>query len=528
MTSKKQKSSIDTITPTPPNTTTTTTTTSTTATTKDKKKSKKPKSSGLTKVGADIIELQASLLNRPARKQATHVNSRYEDHDTDTTEYNIWYHKKLGNRNWKDRDVSETRCNVLKDCGKTRANKDANFCCYFARGKCINGADCTSLHRIPTPEDDKRLRLTHDIFGRERHKTDRDDMNGVGSFSRDNRTLYIGGIKTNVSGSLEDMVRKNFEEWGRIEYVRVITNRSISFVRYLTRSSAEFAKEAMTDQTLDNGELLNIRWATEDSNPYAKKVDERNLHRVATEVINKRIREMTPDDQSALKYQMTGQYPNTDQQYDQNGQPINASPSTPYQLQYRGSTKYEAHPYARQYNNDLQKRVQSGETVDVAPLNGVGNYYSHSVGTMNQELQKQQYDNYMQQYYQAYGYDYSKLSDDQKLQLQQYFQSYYYGNQQEQQQQETQQIQNNNENNNDNEEEDDDDEDDDDDNEDDDNDNEETKDNKNDKVENKEEENKEVQEKINTESKEDTKNEEQEKKEEKEKTDSDNIVNKED
>ncbi|KAN0015027.1 hypothetical protein ACTFIU_001348 [Dictyostelium citrinum] len=514
MTSKKQKPSTDTITPTPPTTTTTTATT----TTKDKKKSKKPKSSGLTKVGADIIELQASLLNRPARKQSTHINSRYEDHDIDTTEYNIWYHKKLGNKNWKDRDVSETRCNVLKDCGKTRAAKDAYFCRHFAKGRCISGADCIFLHRVPTPEDDKRLELTHDIFGRERHKTDREDMGGVGSFSRDNRTLYIGGIKTNVSGSIEDMVRKNFEEWGRIEYVRVIANRSISFVRYLYRSSAEFAKEAMADQTLDNGELLNIRWATEDSNPYAKKVDERNLHRVATEVINKRIREMTPDDQSALKYQMTGQYPNTDQQYDQNGQPINASPSKPYQLQYRGSTRYEAHPYARQYNNDLEKRLQSGETVDVAPLNGVGNYYSHTAGTMNEDLQKQQYDNYMQQYYQAYGYDYSKLSDEQKLQLQQYFQSYYYGNQQQEQ---TQQIENNNEDNNNDDDDDNDEEDndnDDNDEEDGDNEKEETEDNK---VENKQE-NKE--EKVNTETKEDKKNEEGEK----EKTNSDNnIVNKE-
>ena len=33
---------------------------------------------------------------------------------------------------------------------------------------------------MPTPEDEKRLDLLHDIFGRERHATDRDDMRGVG------------------------------------------------------------------------------------------------------------------------------------------------------------------------------------------------------------------------------------------------------------------------------------------------------------------------------------------------------------
>ncbi|EGC37980.1 hypothetical protein DICPUDRAFT_53563 [Dictyostelium purpureum] len=377
-----------------------------------------------------IWDLQASLLNRPARKQSTHINSRYEDHDVDTTEYNIWYHRKLGNKNFKDRDISETRCNVLKDCGKTRAGKNAYFCCHFSKGRCVNGADCTFLHRVPTPEDDKRLEITHDIFGRERHKTDRDDMGGVGSFSRDNRTLYIGGIKSNLGGSMEDVVRKHFEEWGKIEYVRVILNRSIAFVRYFYRSNAEFAKEAMADQTLDGGELLNVRWATEDSNPFAKKVDERNVHRVATEVINKRIREMTPDDQSALKFQMTGQYPNTDVQYDKYGQPIQAPNSTPYQIQYRGSQNYEVHPYALQYNKDLEKRQETGNVDgNVAPLGGVGSYYSHDAGHMNKELQQQQYEEYLKSYYQAYGYDYTKLSDEEKQKLQQYYQSYYYGNQ---------------------------------------------------------------------------------------------------
>eukprot|EP01132_Coremiostelium_polycephalum_P009878 gene9878-12118_t len=344
-------------------------------------------------LGIDIIELQSSLLDRPARKQSTHVNSRYEDHDVDTQEYNIWYHKKLGKRNWKDRDVSETRCNILKDCGKTRSTgKDAYFCLHFARGRCVNGSDCTYLHRAPTPDDDKRLELTHDIFGRERFKDDREDMGGVGSFSRDNRR----GIKSTYGKSLEDVIRKNFEEWGNIEYVRVILNKSIAFVRYMYRSSAEFAKEAMSDQTLDNGELLNVRWATEDCNPLAKAADERNLHRVATEVINKRLREMTPDDHSALQFQQTGSYPNTDAQY---GDSSSTGTNQMYQYQYNGSTNYELHPYAKMYNKQLEERKKTGEIGDDAkPLGNLGHYYGHLPGQMNQE----QYDEYLKTYYQYY------------------------------------------------------------------------------------------------------------------------------
>eukprot|EP01133_Synstelium_polycarpum_P012832 gene12832-15064_t len=377
-------------------------------------------------LGNDIVTLQSSLLARPARKQSTHVNSRYEDHDVDTQEYNIWYHKKLGKRNWRDRDVSDARCSVLKDCGRTRAAKDAYFCLHFARGRCVNGVDCTFLHRVPTPEDDKRLELTYDIFGRERFRSDRDDMGGVGSFSRDNRR----GLKSNQNAvALEDMLRRGFEEWGILEYVRVILSKSIAFVRFVFRSSAEFAKEAMADQTLDNGELLNVRWATEDSNMSARAADDRNLHRVATEVVNKRLREMMPDDHSALQFQMTGQYPNTDAQFD----PSLAAAETNqlYQYQYNTSKAYEMHPYAAQYNKRLSERQKSGEGTDIEQFGQVGNYYGHEPNHMNNmtEDQKKQYDDYLKSYYEYYGYDYAKLTDEQKQQLQQYSQTYYGANQ---------------------------------------------------------------------------------------------------
>ena len=111
-----------------------------------------------------------SLLDRPARKQATSVQGQ-DGHEQDGPgEYNIWYNKRGGSKR-KDRDrcfmipplscflisfishshsisfpssyisnsvtASTTKCDVQLDTGKTRAGKDANFCIHFARGKCI-------------------------------------------------------------------------------------------------------------------------------------------------------------------------------------------------------------------------------------------------------------------------------------------------------------------------------------------------------------------------------------------------------
>ena len=57
---------------------------------------------------------------------------------------------------------------------------------------------------------------------------------------------------------LESIV-PHFGEFGLLETVRVIQAKGIAFVTYRLRSSAEFAKEAMAEQTLDNDEQINVR-----------------------------------------------------------------------------------------------------------------------------------------------------------------------------------------------------------------------------------------------------------------------------
>ena len=53
----------------------------------------------------------------------------------------------------------------------------------------------------------KALDTFHDVFGREKHREDKDDMSGVGSFNREGRTLYIGGLHTSRARKMEKILQ---------------------------------------------------------------------------------------------------------------------------------------------------------------------------------------------------------------------------------------------------------------------------------------------------------------------------------
>jgi pre-mRNA-splicing factor CWC2 len=75
------------------------------------------------------------------------------------------------------------------------------------------------------------------------------------------------------------------------DVVRVLQHRSVAFVTYESELSAQFAKEAMACQSLDNDEILNVRWATEDPNPTTKVIEKRRLEEWGQEAISKKLQE---------------------------------------------------------------------------------------------------------------------------------------------------------------------------------------------------------------------------------------------
>lgn len=278
--------------------------------------------------------------SQPARIQLNSTDNHSYQHSNNTTEYNIWYNKyqKSHNKDYQ-RPRATTRCNPLIDCGYTNATVSNDYYCIkFAQGRCTYGYKCNYIHDIPDGNTATRIDLLHDVFGRERHTTDKTDMSGVGNINRDNRTLFISGVYTpdlaeNNGIAAYNSCMSHFSLFGPIEHISVKTKHSCVFIRYKYRVNAEFAKIAMSDQSLDHNEQLNIRWAHDDPNPGAiKRIHNSNVKQVYHAVRNNELQQQStqhqhkqiPDHntadgtQSQSQYQYVGNgyyYDTTNQQY---------------------------------------------------------------------------------------------------------------------------------------------------------------------------------------------------------------------
>jgi hypothetical protein len=188
------------------------------------------------------------FLARPARKQKDFVDPK-KYHTEGANEYNLWYGRFSGDFNDKsDREPATDRCVLETDAGYTKADKGNAeqkrgrcFCVHFAHGMCSKGHECTYMHRIPTPEDDRNTEEMADCFGRSRHSKHKEDMSGVGSFMKPCRTLFVGNLLKNqyeTPKALEDALWRHFGEWGELESLNVIHRLSIAFPRYRLRTSA--------------------------------------------------------------------------------------------------------------------------------------------------------------------------------------------------------------------------------------------------------------------------------------------------
>eukprot|EP00924_Labyrinthula_sp_SR-Ha-C_P003286 maker-scaffold_15-snap-gene-5.58-mRNA-1 protein AED:0.01 eAED:0.01 QI:99/1/1/1/1/1/2/760/424 len=243
--------------------------------------------------GKEFLEKQnEDFLKRPAPKQSENLAKREIAYKEGGHEYNIWFNRYTTENHDDNLEPADARCKLQLHAGYTLADSRPDktfFCLWFARGKCAKGSQCKNYHRIPTYEDVKYLEnnMLFDCFGRERHASQRDDMAGVGSFNDPSRTLYVGRLLRSKyladPGELRKVIERHFSEFGEIESVNVVWRISIAFVRFRFRSHCEFAKVAMERQSLDNDEVLLIRWAYEDPNPVAKEsVDRANADAVVT------------------------------------------------------------------------------------------------------------------------------------------------------------------------------------------------------------------------------------------------------
>lgn len=236
------------------------------------------------------VSISSLTLSEPMTKPArVQVNPEDID-DLDKTQqvnyhqYNIWYSKSLSNPNDKATTSKlRFRVRILTDEGSTKAKKNAHICLFFSRGYCYLGSKCQYLHRLPRESDN--FKPTQDCFGRDKTANYQDDMDGVGSLNKVNCTLYVGGI--HIKPNTEQLLVKNFQEFGTVEKVKVLQGKGCAFVTMKTENQAQFAKEAMQNQSLMEGsnEVLYVRWANEDKNPAAQKQEKKRQQKLAYDTV---------------------------------------------------------------------------------------------------------------------------------------------------------------------------------------------------------------------------------------------------
>lgn len=75
----------------------------------------------------------------------------------------------------------------------------------------------------------------------------------------------------------------------KLSPVRVLNSRGVAFITYTNEGNAQFAKEAMAHQSLDDESVLNVRWATADPNPMAQAREARRVEEQAAEAIRRAL-----------------------------------------------------------------------------------------------------------------------------------------------------------------------------------------------------------------------------------------------
>ncbi len=252
------------------------------------------------------------LMKRPARRQIKDIkkDTAYQEGNYD---YNIWYDKYLTDRrNEQEKAPSLYKCDPELDTGYTRADlmekTTSYFCVYFARGCCAEGSKCRFYHRVPQPEDLIHEENAKDVFGRTRHATIKEDRTGIGSFNRNCRAINICNMKVPESAGSQtrDTVKllyDEFSKWGEIEDIKFYPHRAMANIKYTHRFYAEFAKEAMQDQSLGGTDVLLIKWHLEED-PRSMKTKEQEQKELYLAALRKK-KEL--EDQRALVAQQAAE-----------------------------------------------------------------------------------------------------------------------------------------------------------------------------------------------------------------------------
>ena len=182
--------------------------------------------------------------------------------------------------------------------------------------------------------------------------------------------------------------------------MNVIFRLSIAFVRFRMRCSAEFAKVAMAGQSLDEDEVLNLRWAFADPNPTAKEsIVRSNRDAVILGLMARGIKFVRGEGVSRSLQETGYQYPaNYQPQLSADTEAVNALPSTENQFDRAALQGYgvlgkkqankKAYVEVKEYDADAYAQatdaMEDEELKDVVDLEK----YEKPIGKEDNEMEK--------------------------------------------------------------------------------------------------------------------------------------------
>lgn len=248
-------------------------------------------------------------MDRPARLQVDPASITADDKPPQTgTVFNIWYLKwSHGDSSSRQaHELSKFRVDIAKDQGYTKAKPGAPICLFFARGCCYKGLQCEYFHRLPNLSD--ATSLVTDCFGRDRTTHARDDHDGVGVINQVNCSLWVGGIDL-PEKLLESKLSKAFSEFGKVVKCRVLHKKRCGFVTYALELLAQFAKEAMQNQSIGKNDVIQVRWATADPSRRAREEDTKAKQSQAVDTVKRLLKEMEEEDQQQSSDKQQQQQP---------------------------------------------------------------------------------------------------------------------------------------------------------------------------------------------------------------------------
>ena len=180
-------------------------------------------------------------------------------------EYMLEMHKQSGElgQQYKQMPKNETLMKMQRMAPFYRRNL-APVCTFFIRGECNRGTECPYRHELPTDTELTEQNIKDRYYGVNDPVAAKllEKMDNLPKLTPPEdpsiTTLYVGGLPEDAG---EEDLRDRFYAYGEIESIKVLKDKKCGFVKYVARSDAEGAAEALSMKLSVKGVPCKLMWS---------------------------------------------------------------------------------------------------------------------------------------------------------------------------------------------------------------------------------------------------------------------------